>query len=147
MESDTLYWKVIRAIGRTSAIATSPFVRVRYPVDEWVTPRIKGSKLLAFSRWDSADSWAQDMSRSKNVEYVVVQCYVKNPVDMIGLKLRKLDGRGVIRQVHDFWHVITKHRFKVSDTYIDALNKKGVNGVSNGVPDDTVMCDAIKCVE
>ena len=83
------YYKVITK-KRWSAFIKNKRVRVRYPVNEWVKPKIKGSKLLVFNRRDSAMHWMQYSEYTDTL--MVVPCLCKGVTNVDGFPIIRVHG-------------------------------------------------------
>jgi len=103
----TIYYKVIRSRSRNSALIESRKFKVKYPVDEWVYPKVDGSKLMVFSNRDIAEQWCSPWRyghcQRTISDLIVVPCLIKNPSRANLLKTRNIFGRRSTRFMEIFW--------------------------------------------
>ena len=112
------YYKVIRKKSRNSAIITSKKVLVKYSVDEWVRPTLKGTKLMVFETEGQARRWASAMRDTfvQTHELIVVPCHILNARQAYSVATN-VNGSKIAERLANFWKHITYCRNRKMENY------------------------------
>ena len=127
MKTDkTLYYKVTTQ-DNLSCICEVKAARVQYKVGRWVSPNIKGSKLMVFSGELLASEWAKK-------DQIVHPCHIKNPSTAAYDEFIHRDYQ-TMRLLRKFWSMFNRDiRWNHS---ADAIY----------LPFGTVLCDEVKLLK
>lgn len=152
MKEPTTYYKVLTPY-RKSFIMSNKNVSLMYPRGEWVRPKIKGSRLMAFRNKERATEWAWAMSQNKMsvwYEYIIVECNVLHPIE-IPFVLKTVTQRIPAREVSSkiitqFWDVWNQRK-RLTDKKINIFLRQYFGDAFHGLPFDSIAATAIKCLE
>lgn len=152
MKKPTIYYKVLTS-DRKSFIMANRNVSVKYPINEWVRPKIKGSRLMAFRNKERATEWAWAMSHNKMsvwYEYMIVECNALHPIE-IPFVLKAVTQTIPIKEVSSkiitqFWDVWNRRK-KLTNKKINIFLRQYFGDAFHGLPSDSIAATAIKCLE
>ncbi len=135
--SKPTYWKVLTEDRLSCAVSTwgvNQNIAVLYPVNEWVKPKLVGSRLMVFDNKRSADKF-----RGGSRYEIVVPCIIRGATKE--LKIRA----AVPTDVKSFWKEINKKFKNRTPKISDVERLDGVHCFS--VPKGTVFATSVKCLK
>lgn len=147
MNKPKIYYKVVRwnltsAVMNTDNDYIDPYLTndfcINYKINEWVKPKIPGTKLMVFSNLDSAKQFANPYRSFRSLSdiiYCIYTCHIKNP-SKIGFFTYIYDSPSGIRTKYYEYYKLIK-------------NKKRRSSFKNNanIPNDTVFCSAVKLLD
>jgi len=134
---EQIYYKVIRSMSRKSCIVRDS-AAVCYELNKWVKPNVPNSKLMVFKERTDAEKFVYDPYDIRGAELKIVKCLIKNPCYK--------DDYRVLRDI------------SISTDYIRIFwdcnpilqtnwEKHCLYSVTKPVPEGTVFCDEVYCLE
>lgn len=124
------YYKVVNSDN--VSIAAHPDTCIEYILNEWVSPKLTGSKLLVFETLEHAKSYANIIIDR------IYRCIVTNPT-------KPKFNRGSIWSTNTlYWEIINKAR-KHKKNIQTALNNNSLRTYE--WPSGTVLCNKVKLIE
>lgn len=127
-----IYWKVITADKRSSAMPCSNSLSVTYIKQVWVKPKLACSKLMVFDSVEAATKFAGNPDKG----LIVVQCHIKKSIVS---RDSLLDVYSLHDDVVAFWTNGTIPTYQAPNFPLVSCKSP--------VPDGTVFADEVFCLE